>query len=105
MVPTRPGEAAGTPGFMSPEQIAGELHHLGPASDVYSLGATLYCLLTGQPPVADRDLDRVRGRVLVGDIPSPRRLDPSIPRPLEAVCLKALLLLPEERYATAKDMA
>jgi serine/threonine protein kinase/tetratricopeptide (TPR) repeat protein len=104
MVPTRTGEAVGTPGFMSPEQIAGQLHQLGPASDVYSLGATLYCLLTSQPPVVEKEYDRLRERVLAGDIAPPRRLDPSIPQPLEAVCLKALATLPEDRYPTAREM-
>src|SRR5439155_750340 len=63
---THPGSAIGTPGFMSPEQAAGRLDQLGPASDVYSLGATLYALLTGKPPFEDRDAGAALNRVQRG---------------------------------------
>ena len=65
---------------MSPEQAAGDLDRLGPRSDVYSLGATLYCLLTGKAPF-DGDAGEVLRRVRAGDFPPPRRLDPSERRP------------------------
>ena len=67
---TLPGSALGTPAYMSPEQAAGELDHLGPRSDVYSLGATLYCLLTGKPPF-EGDIGEVLRKVGRGEFPRP----------------------------------
>ena len=87
---TLPGSAMGTPAFMSPEQAAGDLDLLGPRSDVYSLGATLYCLLTGRPPVEGGALGAVLHAVQLGDFPRPRALDRSIDRAMEATCLKAM---------------
>ena len=102
---TLPGSAMGTPAYMSPEQAAGDLDRLGPRSDVYSLGATLYCLLTGKPPFEGDDLGAVLRAVGKGDFPPPRQLDPAIDRALEAVCLKAMALKPEDRYATSRALA
>jgi eukaryotic-like serine/threonine-protein kinase len=102
---TLPGSAMGTPAYMSPEQAAGDLDKLGPRSDVYSLGATLYCLLTSKPPFEGEDLGAVLRAVGKGDFPPPRSLDASIDRALEAVCLKAMALKPENRYATPKVLA
>jgi serine/threonine protein kinase len=102
---TQAGRALGTPAFMSPEQATGRLDRLGPASDVYSLGATLYCLLTGRAPFAEADVGAVLGKVERGDFPRPREVRSDIPAPLEAVCLKAMALKPEDRYASAKDLA
>ncbi len=96
---TLPGSAMGTPAYMSPEQARGELDRLGPRSDVYSLGATLYCLLTGRPPFEGDDIGEVLRKVQRGDFPPPRQLDPTIDRALEAVCLKAMATEPEDRYA------
>ena len=73
---TLPGTALGTPAYMSPEQAAGDLDRLGPRSDVYSLGATLYCLLTGKPPF-EGDVGEVLRKVGRGEFPRPRQLDPS----------------------------
>jgi serine/threonine-protein kinase len=101
---TLPGSALGTPAYMSPEQAEGDLDRLGPRSDVYSLGATLYCLLSGKPP-REGDVADVLGAVQKGDFPPPRQIDTSIERPLEAVCLKAMSLKPAGRYATAKVLA
>jgi serine/threonine protein kinase len=101
---TLPGSVLGTPAYMSPEQAAGHLEHLGPRSDVYSLGATLYCLLTGKPPFGG-DLAEVIRAVRRGDFLPPRRLDPSIDRALEAVCLKAMALKPEDRYDSPRALA
>ena len=102
---TLPGSALGTPAYMSPEQAAGDLDRLGPRSDVYSLGATLYCLLTGRPPFEGDDLGAVLRAVQKGDFPPPRAVDPSIDRALEAVCLKAMAIEPEDRYATPRALA
>ena len=102
---TLPGSALGTPSYMSPEQASGDIEHLGSRSDVYSLGATLYCLLTGKPPFLGDDLGAVLRAVQKGEFPSPRTADPTIDRALEAVCLKAMALKPEDRYATPKGLA
>ena len=101
---TLPGAALGTPAYMSPEQAAGDLDALGPRSDVYSLGATLYCLLTGRAPF-DGDVGDVLRKVQRGEFPPPRRLDPSIDKALEAVCLKAMATKPEDRYASCRALA
>ena len=77
---TLPGSALGTPAYMSPEQAGGDLDRLGPRSDVYSLGATLYCLLVGRPPLAGDDVGEILRRVQRGEFPRPRHLDP-IDRP------------------------
>jgi serine/threonine protein kinase len=100
--PTQQGSAVGTPAFMSPEQAAGRLDLLGPGSDVFSLGATLYEILTGQPPYRGGD---VLGKARTADYQLPLALNRDIPRPLEAVCLKALAARIENRYATAGDLA
>jgi serine/threonine-protein kinase len=101
---TLPGSALGTPAYMSPEQAEGHLDRLGPRADVYSLGATLYCLLTGRPPF-EGETGAVLRAVPKGEFPSPRRLDPSIDAALEAVCLKAMALQPADRYASARALA
>ena len=99
---TLPGSALGTPAYMSPEQAVGDLEHLGPRSDVYSLGATLYCLLTGKPPFENDDVGTVLRAVQKGHFAPPRAIDPTIDPALEAVCLKAMALKPEERYPTPR---
>src|SRR5262249_7189230 len=73
--------------------------------DVYSLGATLYHLLTGQPPFVERDTGAVLRKLQQGDFPPPRQVKREIPAALEALCLKAMALRPPDRYATAKDLA
>jgi serine/threonine-protein kinase len=102
---TLPGSALGTPAYMSPEQACGDLEHLGPRSDVYSLGATLYCLLTGKPPFENDDVGVVLRAVQRGEFPPPRSLDPAIDPALEAVCLKAMALRPEDRYGSPRALA
>jgi eukaryotic-like serine/threonine-protein kinase len=100
---TLPGSTLGTPGYMSPEQAKGDLEHLGPRSDIYSLGATLYHLLTGKPPFEGRAVEIIPA-VQRGDFPPPRSIVPSIDRALEAICLKAMALAPADRYATPKAL-
>lgn len=102
---TMQGVAIGTPAFMSPEQASGKIAELGPATDVYSLGATLYALLTNRAPVSDDDLVRVLDKVRAGEIPHPREANAAIPKPLEAICLKAMARDPSDRYTTALALA
>ena len=103
--PTVMGARVGTPAYMSPEQAAGRLDALGPASDVYSLGATLYCLLTGKPPFEGRDLAGLLREVERGGFAPPRTVDPEIDRGLDAICLKAMAQTPGDRYATPRMLA
>jgi serine/threonine-protein kinase len=102
---TRAGTVIGTPAYMSPEQAAGHWDAVGPASDVFSLGATLYQLFTGAPlyggTTLDEALDRARRRRFV----PPRQLKKQVPRPLEAVCLRALAKRPGDRYPSAAELA
>jgi len=99
------GTAVGTPAYMSPEQASGRLDTLRPATDVYGLGATLYTLLTGKPPVEDGDVGEILRRVQRGEITPPRRVNARTPLALEAVCLKAMALSPDARYADALGLA
>jgi serine/threonine-protein kinase len=89
---------------MSPEQALGGRVALGPASDVYSLGAVLYELLVGQPAL-EGTLAEVLTRLQRGDFAPPRQVKGSVPRALEAICLKAMALQPENRYATGLALA
>ncbi len=101
---TQMGTALGTPAYMSPEQAAGRLDQLGPASDVYSLGATLYYLLTNRPPFQG-DVGDVLQRVGRGDFAAPRMIDPAIPAALEAICLQAMSLKLADRYSSSRALA
>ena len=102
---TEMGTTIGTPGYMSPEQAAGRLELVGPASDIYSLGATLYTLLAGRPPFTDRDSLDVLEKVQRGDFLPPGKIKASTPPPLEAICLKAMALRAEDRYASPHALA
>jgi serine/threonine protein kinase len=102
---TQEGAAMGTPAYMSPEQAAGKLDKLGPDSDVYSLGATLYTLLTGKALVEGRTVGEVLRKVQQGEWRPPRQMKPDVPPALDAVCCKALALRPEERYGSALELA
>jgi serine/threonine protein kinase/Flp pilus assembly protein TadD len=106
---TRKGSAVGTPAYMSPEQAAGLVDELGPASDIYSLGATLYTLLTNKPPFVDqhggiREL-LVRYRRGESAPTPPRRIQPDIPPALESICLRAMARRPEDRYPSPAALA
>lgn len=101
---TLAGTAIGTPAYMSPEQAEGRVEELGPATDVYSLGATLYCLLTGRPPL-EGEVASVLRRVERGEFPPPRRVRPEVPPELEAIVLRAMATNPRDRYATPRLLA
>ena len=104
VTPTRHGAAIGTPAFMSPEQAAGTQDEVGPSTDVYGLGATLYYLLTGNAPFSDADGDLL-SNVQRGRFVSPRKRVSWVPRPLEAICLRAMSLQPTRRYADPASVA
>ena len=99
------GAAVGTPQFMSPEQAAGRLDLLGPASDIYSLGATLFCVLTGKSPIGNSDVGTILRKVQRGEILRAREVKSDVPAPLEAVCMKAMALNPADRYASPRELA
>jgi len=102
---TTTGVIAGTPSYMSPEQAAGRRDEVGPASDIYSLGAVLYELLTGRPPFREETpMDTVL-MVISRDPPLPRRLRPGIPCALERIVLKCLAKQPSARYPSAAALA
>ena len=111
--PTEAGALVGTIAYMSPEQAEGFLDAIDRRADVYAIGATLYYLLTGRPQVEAGDVvDQIR-RIKTGAIPRPRqaakapdaRVKLDIPKPLEAICAKAMALKPDDRYATAAELA
>ncbi len=102
---TQTGTALGTPAFMSPEQAAGRIEELGPASDIYSLGATLFALLTGKAPFEGLELGVLFDRLERGVVVSPRSINANVSRPLDAICLKAMSREPSQRYATAVELA
>jgi tetratricopeptide (TPR) repeat protein/tRNA A-37 threonylcarbamoyl transferase component Bud32 len=102
---TQIGQAIGTPVFMSPEQAAGRWDLVGPAADIYSIGATLYVLLTGRQPFTDSNPAALLANVRDGRIPPPRSMKRGVPAALEAVCLKAMAGEPTGRYSSALDLA
>ncbi|MBI3268296.1 MAG: protein kinase [Planctomycetes bacterium] len=108
MTLTADGAVVGTPSYLPPEQARGDARAVDGRSDVYSLGATLYFLLTGRPPVQGENLLEVLHAVVHAEPPPPRTLDPSISVELEAIVLKCLRKRPADRYdgmpALAEDL-
>jgi serine/threonine-protein kinase len=104
MMATMQGASVGTPAYMPPEQVLGEHEQVGPHSDVYSLGATLYHLLTGQVPFSGAALEDVLEKVVKGDYPPARKVK-AVPAALEAVCGRAMAVDPGQRYESARALA
>ncbi|QEH35413.1 Serine/threonine-protein kinase PrkC [Aquisphaera giovannonii] len=102
---TDSGAMVGTPSYMAPEQVDGGPGRVGPAADIYALGAILYEALTGRPPFRGESPVETLLQVRGADVVPPRRLRPDLPRDLETICLKCLEKDPRRRYATARALA
>ncbi|MGO9920087.1 MAG: protein kinase domain-containing protein [Isosphaeraceae bacterium] len=102
---TMDGQIVGTASYMPPEQAKGKIDEIGPASDVYSLGATLYCLLTGRPPFQAASTIETINQVRHQEPVSPRQLNGAVNRDLETICLKCLQKDPAKRYPVAHALA
>jgi tRNA A-37 threonylcarbamoyl transferase component Bud32 len=102
---TRTGAVMGTPSYMAPEQAAGKVHDLGPACDIYALGAILYECLTGRPPFQGPTMLDTLMMVIEQDLIVPRQINANVPRDLETICVKCLQKDARNRYATAAELA
>ncbi len=98
------GQLLGSPNFMPPEQTSAKNAQARPSSDVYGVGAILYCLLTGRPPFHAETIEGLLLLLRDADPVSPRLLNPSVPRDLETICMKCLEKDPARRYATAQKL-
>lgn len=98
------GQILGTPSYMPPEQALGQTENIGPASDVFALGAMLYAMTTGRPPFRAASITETLRQVVETEPVSPRQLNPSIGQDLETICLKCLQKEPHARYASASDL-
>jgi serine/threonine-protein kinase len=102
---TEAGQVLGTPAFMSPEQAEGQSARVGPATDIYALGAILYQVLSGRVPYRGKNAANVLAQVRIAPPPAPSEVRRGLPRPLEAVCLKAMARHAADRYLTATELA
>jgi serine/threonine protein kinase len=102
---THSGTILGTPSYMAPEQAAGEIHRIGPWTDVHAMGAILYELLTGRPPFQAESAYATLTQVRSQQPASPRALKVDVPRDLETICLRALHKHPDRRYGSAHELA
>jgi serine/threonine protein kinase len=102
---THDGAVLGTPSYMAPEQAAGKLRDIGPATDVHALGAILYEMLTGRPPFRGDSWNQTIDQVVNAEPTPPARLAAGVPPDLETVCLKCLEKEPAKRYGAARELA
>lgn len=102
---THAGSILGTPGFLAPEQARGDVSAVGPAADVYGLGAVLFFLLTGRAPIRGENLVDTMHRVLHEDAPSARKLNDAVPLDLSSICAQCLQKDPADRYGSARALA
>jgi tetratricopeptide (TPR) repeat protein len=102
---TLEGSVLGTPGYMAPEQAAGQISQIDRCTDIYSLGAILFEILAGVAPHSGRNTLEIVNQIVQGRIPTARSIEPATPPALNAICSKAMALKPEDRYPTATALA